>query len=680
MNTRSPRAPILSLLVAAAGLGLPQTSRAQTETNVPTVYLDAIDSVASEAGTGPFGAATFQLLRIGPTNDALTLRLQYSGTAEAGLDYWALPAEVVIPAGARVAGIQVRPIDDDLPEARETIVATVAPSPEGAYRVADTVTNTVYIVDDDNPTNQAPAVRLLSPSTGFSARAPVSIGLFASASDPDDLVSNVQFYANAIWIGASGNSRQIDPFRAGFHWENVPPGDYDLTARATDWRGATADSDSVHVTILPAATNPAPVVTIEAAEPQAAEFGPVDGVFRVIRTGATDVDLSVHFHLSGTADAGLDYQYPGNSVIIPAGAGSAEIHVQPVNDTLVEGVETVIACLDEAPPGQIYERGSPSCAEVTIEDNGRPDPDHPPFVRIVEPEPDSVFATNVAIRITAEATNRGGPVFGVNFYAGDGQIGMQTNADVSGTRFSVDWRAFAAGDAFLVAEAFTADGRASFSAPVRIHLVDSHPADPPVVTIAARDPFAAEVARSGGPNTATFIVRRTGDTNAPLTVFYDTGGTASNGVDYAWLPGSVTIPPGRHTACIVVAPAGDTLSEPVESLVLRLTLPTTTSGSPTVAPAYALGRPAVAAAVLANTDAARPPCRFLKDGVVHLSLPATNGLAFRVESSTDLEHWQWLGTGAVIDGAVQFVDPAVAGRAFQFYRVVPDASALTADD
>ena len=55
-----------------------------------------------------------------------------------------------------------------------------------------------------------------------------------------------------------------------------------------------------------------------------------------------------------------------------------------------------------------------------------------------------------------------------------------------------------------------------------------------------------------GPKDAIFTVRRLGDTNSDLTVTYAIGGTATNGVDYVTLPGTVTIPAGQRAAMITV--------------------------------------------------------------------------------------------------------------------------------
>jgi hypothetical protein len=143
------------------------------------------------------------------------------------------------------------------------------------------------------------------------------------------------------------------------------------------------------------------------------------------------------------------------------------------------------------------------------------------------------------------------------------------------------------------------------------------------VNIVARDPFASEGTtfrwsdwdidrwgieiwnpwrvNIGGTNTATFVVRRHGitiNTNA-LIVHYEISGTASNGVDYVALPGSVSIPGGKRTAQIVVAPIDDNRPEGIETVALTLQ----------PSPDYAVGFPSRAAASSSTTIArARPAC------------------------------------------------------------------------
>ena len=56
-------------------------------------------------------------------------------------------------------------------------------------------------------------------------------------------------------------------------------------------------------------------------------------------------------------------------------------------------------------------------------------------------------------------------------------------------------------------------------------------------------------------------MKRTGSTDAPLTVFYDLGGTATNGEDYIELSGMVMISEGRRSAVISVVPIDDEIHE-----------------------------------------------------------------------------------------------------------------------
>lgn len=73
-----------------------------------------------------------------------------------------------------------------------------------------------------------------------------------------------------------------------------------------------------------------------------------------------------------------------------------------------------------------------------------------------------------------------------------------------------------------------------------------------LVTAAAT--VATTDTRGASPGVVT--VSRTGNTQAALTVYYTLGGTAANGVDYATLPGAVTIPAGQTAATVAIAPLG----------------------------------------------------------------------------------------------------------------------------
>jgi uncharacterized delta-60 repeat protein len=92
--------------------------------------------------------------------------------------------------------------------------------------------------------------------------------------------------------------------------------------------------------------------------------------------------------------------------------------------------------------------------------------------------------------------------------------------------------------------------------------------DPLVSIVTAQD--ALELGQGG----LFEVTRRGGNQNLPLTVFYENrvGGKkrATSGVDYFALPGFVTIPAGKSSAQIAVAPIDDDAVEPSERVTLVL--------------------------------------------------------------------------------------------------------------
>src|SRR3989442_3114272 len=82
-------------------------------------------------------------------------------------------------------------------------------------------------------------------------------------------------------------------------------------------------------------------VTVTAADPNASEAGPDPGLFEIRRSGPTNYSLYVFYRLSGTASNGVDYEGISEAVVIPQGSLTATIPIKPIDDTNVEGPETV---------------------------------------------------------------------------------------------------------------------------------------------------------------------------------------------------------------------------------------------------------------------------------------------------------------------------------------------------
>jgi hypothetical protein len=96
-----------------------------------------------------------------------------------------------------------------------------------------------------------------------------------------------------------------------------------------------------------------------------------------------------------------------------------------------------------------------------------------------------------------------------------------------------------------------------------INLTDAP--DPTLVSI------SAEVLQIAEPNQGTtFTISRTGDTTDPLIVNYRVGGTATAGLDYETLPGTVLIPAGQSSVTVPVTALDDLLGEQTETLLITL--------------------------------------------------------------------------------------------------------------
>ncbi len=188
----------------------------------------------------------------------------------------------------------------------------------------------------------------------------------------------------------------------------------------------------------------------------------------------------------------------------------------------------------------------------------------------------SVKPPQAQINLFAQQTNiqcnLGAPDFGwhdvevqkvgnVIVYLIDGQIAATGNYSSAGTPAS-DKLVFTAFD--INSSPSTDPNFVNLNFVVFANIVVSN--FPTVVNIAASTPTADE----GNPSApGQFTLTRSSSTG-PLTVNYTLGGTATNGVQYQTLPGSVTFPDGQATATINVVPIDDGVPRLTTSVALNL--------------------------------------------------------------------------------------------------------------
>ena len=167
-----------------------------------------------------------------------------------------------------------------------------------------------------------------------------------------------------------------------------------------------------------------------------------------------------------------------------------------------------------------------------------------------------------------------------------------------------------------------------------------------------------------GPQDAIFTIHRYGSTNDDLVVDYSLGGTATNGVDYAALPGSVTIPAGQTDAAITIIPTDTNAAPPSTTVIIGLTPDTN------VLPSYFAIGPR-AEAIIIGSVSTNFPFGFLADRSFSMNLTGPDGAWFRIDGSTNLTTWTPICTNQVVNGMIEFIDPNATNFNSQMYRAVP---------
>jgi hypothetical protein len=536
------------------------------------------------------------------------------------------------------------------------------------------------------PTNPPPAVVIFAPTNGSVFFAPADVFIDVLAVGGTNQVTLVQFYANGGLIGSITNPvvppGALPPIRLTYPlvWSNVVVGPYALTASATFESGNSLTSAPVNIMVEtpPPPTNP--IVNIIYPTNGSTFFAPANIPLDAVAYDIGGIVKTVEFFENGTS-IGIATNNPISAT--PVNLFHLNWPSVPIGAYAVTAVATSGAGLTStSAPVNIKVIQAPSNA--------------PPVVVINTPTNGQSFTAPADVLISANVSDPDALVNVIAFYAGTNLINIRVvdpfPGETNTAPFDVSflWQDVPAGNYALTVVASDTHGLSGTSAPVNIAVIGSTNPVPPEVSIVTTDPIAVEGTNCcfvrpvsvftnfcTGTNTATFLVRRRGDTNSDLTVGYSIGGTASNGVDYITLPGTVTIPAGQRFALITVYPLEDVdaTAIPYSTVVLALNPPPPpVSNAP---PAYTLGWPRKAAAIiLEECFLPVPVAGPLADSCFRVAWPAANGQNYCIQLSTDLQNWTPVCTNTVVKGSIQFVDPEASDMPNRFYRSVPIAGPL----
>jgi hypothetical protein len=545
------------------------------------------------------------------------------------------------------------------------------------------------------------SVDIASPTNGAIFPGPTNMDLIAGVVATNDAAAHVEFFDGSQLLGVVSNWVVVDPPGSPglppashayfFDWTNQTLGSHVLTATATDTNGNTFYS--APVTIFVGTFTSPPTVAITQPTNGSTFPSPANIQF----------DVSVDAPAGNAATVSFAASPPDATYVIYLGSVSNWTSPDPPTQIFmfdwsnaIPGIWTVNAAVVSSNGALI---GS---ASVHITVGGVTN--FPPLLRLTSPPNMTFFRAPVNVALVAFAQAPTGSVQSVEFFAGSNSVGFGQNVPVAepgmnpvpdSSFYELVWSNAPPGAYALTALAAETDGGSVTSAPVNITI--EPPSTPPtnltdVVIIVATDPIAIATTNCwswlGGPLTwsnwaspaavwlwhtncgpmdANFTVSRRGSTNSDLTVNYSIGGTATNGVDYVALPGSVTIPAGQAQTAMTVVPIDVASSNLAGTLTLTLAPSTNTPAD------YVLGFPRAAESIIIDNIVPRlaPGGNVLPDRSFQMWLTGPDGAWFHIDYTTDLIHWTPICTNQVIYGSIDFIDPDAANSPEREYRAVP---------
>lgn len=304
-------------------------------------------------------------------------------------------------------------------------------------------------VDISVVTDLPPRIHIISPRSGALILGPTNITICAQAFDLDGTVTNVEFFQGTTSLGSVSNTPTPWGEWGSFYcltWSNVPPGDYTLTAVATDNSGASTTSDAVGISVV---TNLPPRVRIETPEDGAMFIEPAN---IGICAEASDPDGTV------------------TSVEFFEGTTSLGVVTTPTLITNWWHVEALYCLTWSNAPGGTY-----ALTAVATDDGGATTtsdavnitvgPPPPPSVHIFRPRDGAtIYNAPIDISVCAFERNFTNPIVNVQFFAGTNIVGTTSNAPFS----CIDWSQVQPGTYSLTAAATDSMGNTVTSAAVGI--------------------------------------------------------------------------------------------------------------------------------------------------------------------------------------------------------------------
>ncbi|RYD21545.1 MAG: hypothetical protein EOP88_11010, partial [Verrucomicrobiaceae bacterium] len=297
----------------------------------------------------------FRVTQSAASSIATVVTYTVGGSATSGSDYTALTGSVTIAAGQTTADISLAVLNDAIVEGTETVTVTLTGFTGGhtGITLGGTVLASANITDNDSGNvviakindgveTNTPADGLfrVTQSAISSSNTVVNYTVGGSATSGSDYTS----LSGSVTIAAGQTTADIS---AAVLNDAIVEATETVTLTLTGFSSGDADI-TLGATVaasLDITDNDAANIVLAKLNDGAETNTPVNAAFQVTQSAISSSDTVLTYTVAGSAASGSDYTALPGTITIPAGQVTADIVVPVLNDTTVEGTETVSVTL-----------------------------------------------------------------------------------------------------------------------------------------------------------------------------------------------------------------------------------------------------------------------------------------------------------------------------------------------
>jgi sulfur relay (sulfurtransferase) complex TusBCD TusD component (DsrE family) len=387
-----------------------------------------------------------------------------------------------------------------------------------------------------------PTITLTLPANNAAFTAPATISLAANVTANGRVITKVQFYNGATFLGEDTAA----PY--AFIWGSVPAGIFSLSAQAVYDSGSTVASSAANVTV----TNlPPPTIALTSPANNAAFTAPATISLAANVTANDHAITKVQFYNGASLlgeETNTPYVFTWNGVA----TGTYSLSAQAVYNS-----------------GSIV---ASAVANVTV--TNLP----PPTIALTVPAGNTAYTEPATIDLAADVTANGHSIAKVQFYNGTTLLGEATNAP-----YAFTWGSVSAGTYSLTARLVYDAGPTLDSTPaVNVLVAAAKPPDPPAIALtspvnksASATPatlsLAATVTANGHAITKVQFYNGTillGENTTPPYIFTWSNVAAGNyslSAQAVYDTGSIVASPAAIVAVTKEVPPAITLTSPANN-------------------------------------------------------------------------------------------------------------------